>query len=97
MSESCPLGSGLYWQEDGRGDVADFCFERCGALIEKATSGPSTSIDNFDLSCHHAVEYNDTSLQRLDGSGRLVGILNTCEETGDDAFAEEYKFECPYN
>ncbi len=52
-------------------------------------------IDIFDSDCTHDVEHGGTSLQRGHGNGRYVSILNSCIATGEDAFAETYRFICP--
>jgi len=97
MTRSCQLGEGLYWQSESRRPVPESCLEKCGQLMAEAEAGVPIKTDIFDADCDHSVEYSDTSLQRLDGNGRLLGLLSTCVETGDDAFAHEYSFECPYN
>ncbi len=105
MSTKCPLGEGLYWKNGNsvHHGLPRMCIERCLGLWEDAASGPTFNIDNLphdeEADCRDAgAEYEDESLQRFDapnGDNRMYGILNTCTECGDEAFAEEYTFTCP--
>lgn len=96
MSEQrCTLGTGLYWE--GRGEVPDFCKEKCGPLWEDAIRSPADSIDVFSEACMKAcgIEYGDEALQRTDeGPGRSFSILNMCMRHNQEMFAEEYSFLC---
>ncbi len=96
MSERCPLESGLYWDNSARSPIPDICTEKCGDAMETALLGVA-HVDMFDITCAHNLEHGGQSLQRGKASERFIGILNVCEKTGNDVFADEYSFDCPFN
>ena len=97
MSGRCPLGGGINWSN--RGEIPEYCFERCGELWSEA-SQRLARIDIFNTDCMEAcpIEFEDEALQRGVGSQRQYSILNICmNHHREEMFAEEYDFECPYN
>ncbi len=97
MPEKCPLGEQMYWQNEQYNKIPEACLVQCGSIWDEALLEPADDIDILDKDCHHVVEYNDTSLQRLEGSGRSIGILNTCIISEEEAFSETWHFKCPNN
>lgn len=97
MAERCPLEKNQYWQCDTP-TIPEVCIERCEALWELASIEQAGTIDTFSPDCEHGVEYGDTALQRGgESSIRHVGVLSVCMADCGDAFAVEYRFECPNN
>lgn len=96
MSERCPLGDGLYWNGEEHSKIPDVCLNQCEATWDKATQGVG-DVDILDSNCDHEVEYNDTGLQRGEGSKRFLSILYDCMVDCPEAFSESWPFECPYN
>jgi hypothetical protein len=92
MTESCPLGGGINW--NNRNEIPEFCLENCQAIWEEASLSRAT-VDMISVKCHHDVEFEDESLQRIGGPQRLYSILNTCMQGCGEAFAEEWIFSCP--
>jgi len=102
MSERCPLGPGLYWEN--RNNIPEMCVERCGDLIDRAISGSAEDgdydifPDATDGECNHSIhglETEDVSLQRGNGAERIVGVTDNCMGCGEEYGAQSYKFTCP--
>lgn len=104
--ERCPLGSGLYWMmedEERSGGAPSFCNERCYEPAYKSVDAHAPlSTDNFESDEHNCFDnncdigYGGTSIQRGQGSERLIGILTICADTGNDVFEETFKHICPH-
>ena len=65
--------------------------------MEEATRLQKPEYDWFDSVSQDPIEYGGQSLQRGEAENRLTAILNISALNGDDLFAEQYKFKCPYN
>ena len=109
MAEQCPLKNEIYWAKgDTYNKIPEFCVEHCRNVwrnaINQETAQNTDTFDNTpaDLERHemHAdPETSDESLQRLSASGayRSIGVLTICPQDGDELFAENWDFRCPYN
>lgn len=99
MAERCPLEDNMVWDnETGRSAIPDVCQIQCEGIWDVVTQKKADSIDVFDSSCDHLVEYGGTSLHRAGGALRSVGILQLCmSEEHDEAFAESWSFTCPFD
>ncbi len=102
MPERCPLGPGLYWENEN--EIPEICQRRCGALIDRAirTSVKDGDYDIFPDATHggcdhsiHSLETEDVSLQRGDGAERVVGVTDNCTGCGQEYGAQSFKFTCP--
>ncbi len=99
MSEKCPLGDGLHWDYDSHQAIPEICVVQCEQKWDAAMQGAPDDIDTFDPNCEHDVEHGGVSLQRtgeVRNDERYVGVLSICMKNGDDVFAEEYSFKCPF-
>jgi len=93
MSERCPLGNGWYWDEG----IPEFCREQCTKHWEAAISNGPDFIDSFSDEVNE-VEFGGESLQRIrpERDKRGYATLHSFVFSGDDAFAEQYTFDCPH-
>lgn len=98
MAQKCPLGLGIYWNNES--EIPEYCLENCESIWRKAAESPA-HLDIFDERCLEQcdlIECGDEALQRAGaGAERLFSILNICGVHGTEMFAEEYKFECTEN
>ena len=101
MAEGCPLGTGLYWENEN--DIPDFCQKNCGHLFEN--TGVMTPDGDYDVfpddgsgdACEHtqyALETEDCSLQRGNGAERIFSVTDECGGCGIEWGAQSYKFTC---
>mgnify|MGYP000067741825 CR=1 FL=1 len=103
MSEKCPLGPGIYWDNA----IPDVCRENCFDKWDGLSRKPSLYTDFFSDTCEassdkcsHDVESNGEGLQRAadrNDSWRGYGLNYACTVTGEEQFAEDYEFYCDNN
>lgn len=101
MSERCPLGIGIHWEN--RDEIPEVCLEQCGKFM---TADGSTQLDGeYDIfpndssvDCQHPyLETEDCSLQRGDDSERVFGVTDQCGACGHEYGAQSYMFTCDHN
>lgn len=103
-SEGCPLGSGLYWEN--LNEIPEFCQKNCNEFIDTVgeIGGPVIEQD-YDYfpddgsgeHCRHEdhdLETEDVSLQRGQGTTRILGVTDQCSNCGMEYGAQSYKFNC---
>ena len=98
--------------EDGEFRIPDICMQQCEQVWDKALDSDSSVVDNLDLNhgsdedrnggtpCRHYVEYGGEVLRRIGDKQsvrRGYGVISVCGITGEEAFATDVDFECPYN
>jgi|GEM_PF-5864177 len=108
MPEKCPLAArGLHWDGDIPDVCQRQCgatWERAIATQQSTTDTFSISCEDFDdlvedpeklRDCEHEIENGGMAVQRVgEGSLRAVSLLNVCQDTGVELFANEYDFTC---
>lgn len=89
----------MFWDnESGGSAIPEVCRIQCEGIWEMVTQEKPEDTEMFVPDCNHFVEFGGTSLYRVIGAMRRVGILQLCmsDDIHDEAFSESWSFMCPF-